>query len=490
MKMYSYHSFFFLSLFRQEEAKEKYILYLDKCTNTRDTLDMQAKWTTKRSRKTTIQIYCAQRDTSYAAKGNTKRSRKTILRINCIQRERDYVMNLLESYIVKLGTRVRVLDGGLRIACLYYKDGKKMIEVGHLKLITQNEIQPSSVCRQQIHSGLLPMQLYCLLWLAKKNEILFTFCFDPGLSTKGPERVLFNINTVGLPYHLKNILLSKRQHKSKQVCLLFEEVDIDKNIISCIHHELLRTCASCNVIDIYHSFDPGKTEIANIDECVSTSGCFIFIPTRDAASDKLKFMLNLVASECSGRDNILTIIDSKQNTCKIPELFRPFPILICNFDPQGYHFISTVSNENIPQISTKSRTLLVAHRPNVKLSDKSLTNGVSCKFKTSKPIRIISDDIEKADLIKKSTLLEIPTAEITVNDDDVSGGNLLYFEYAKKLYKDQLFVITPSRERSREYEYALRVIASRSNMKFDTLLIQCRETTIAIECSSPLKMLN
>ncbi|XP_067652181.1 uncharacterized protein [Haliotis asinina] len=264
--------------------------------------------------------------------------------------------------------------------------------------------------------------------------------------------------------------LSTFLSKIKQVCLVFDKIDKNTDIITI--REYLESVLGSNVIDIYHSFDDSKTEIENIDECISTSEYFIFIPTRGKKSYILKYALNLIVSELSnssGQNNILNLTDSKENAGKIPPLLRPFPIVVCNFDQNWCLCASPVLNENHPQINT-----------NVKLSH--FANRIGSKFKPSKSVRIISDDIEEGELIKKSILSQCPTTKVTVNDDDVPCGALLFYEYAMKLCEDQLFVIVPSRERSCESEYALRVIFSRINKEPDILRIQCAETITSIDC--------
>ncbi|XP_046585271.1 uncharacterized protein LOC124292250 isoform X3 [Haliotis rubra] len=366
------------------------------------------------------------------------------------------IKNVLELYVMNLRIHFRAYDVGLRISCSYCKDGKIMTEAEYKMLMMQTLTGSLPV------SGLECMPSY--------SQISFPwFCFDPWLSTKVTER-FFNTNPVaGEEYKSVYIeTLSTFLAKMKQVCLVFDEND--KNIARI--REYLESVLGSTVIDIYHSFDAGKTEIENIEKCISTSEYFIFIPTRGETSCILKYALNLIVSELfhsSGQNNILTLTDSTQNTCSIPPLLWPFPIFICNFDHNWCRCIWPVVNETDPVINT-----------NVKMSN--FTNRISCIFKTLKSVRIISDDIEEGELIKTSIILQSPTTKVTVNDDDVPCGALLFYEYAAKLCEDQLFVIVPSRERSCESEYALRVIFSRLNKELDTLRIQCAETITAIDC--------
>ncbi|XP_046585270.1 uncharacterized protein LOC124292250 isoform X1 [Haliotis rubra] len=375
------------------------------------------------------------------------------------------IKNVLELYVMNLRIHFRAYDVGLRISCSYCKDGKIMTEAEYKMLMMQTLTGSLPV------SGLECMPSY--------SQISFPwFCFDPWLSTKVTER-FFNTNPVaGEEY--KSVYIETLSNM-KQVCLVFEENDTNKNIVRV--REYLETVLGITVVDIYHSFDAGKTEIENIEKCISTSEYFIFIPTRGETSNILKYALNLIVSELfnsSGRNNILTLTDSTQNTCSIPPLLWPFPIFIYNFDHNLGRRISPCFNENDPQINTNCKMNFRAHRTNVKISN--LTNRVNCKVKALKSVRIISDDIEEGELIKKSILLQSPTTKVTVNDDDVPCGSLLFYEYAAKLYKDQLFVIVPSVERSCESEYALRVIFSRLNQELDNLRIQCAETITAIDC--------
>ncbi|XP_046585274.1 uncharacterized protein LOC124292251 [Haliotis rubra] len=437
---------------------------------------------------------------------------------NCLEKQHDVLivseekLNMLMAHVMKLGIPFRVYDvtlsifipfrwydgtlptcyipfrwydGTISILRSFCKDEKKITTAEYPMLIIQAETRSLPVDKH-----MECMQSYIQVWPAKKKcQIFFPwFCFDPWLSTKGTERFFYTNPLTGegyLPLDMKT--LSTFLSKMKQVCLVFDENDkyndknTDKNITRI--REYLESVLGITVVDIYHSFDDCKTEIENIDKCISTSEYFIFIPTRGETSCILKYALNLIVSELfhsSGQNNILTLTDSTQNTCSIPPLLWPFPIFICNFDHNWCRCIWPVVNETDPVINTNCKMISRAHGTDVKMSN--CTNRVTCKFKTLKAVRIISDDIEEGELIKKSILLQSPTTKVTVNDDDVPCGALLFYEYAAKLYKDQLFVIVPSVERSCESEYALRVIFSRLNQELDTLRIQCVETITAIDC--------